>query len=368
MPERDLGARASSLSLTSSTASARAPTSAPPGGALVPSGASTPSSSPPPPSSRRRVDWQVILGPNRVRPASQPEQGAPSATLEALRELHATTDFDELTRRAVELVRQQLGVRRAGLFLLDPTTDSMLGTWGTDLEGNTTDERHVMYDLGPSDRDVFERTEASGEAFVVLDGCPIVEQRGSDTHVVGRGWVACTPIRAAHRTLGMLFNDAGQSGEPVDLQRQEQVALVCSVLGVLLDKSTGAPSPVRVPTPLHSRHPLVLRTQQLLDADPSLGGKQLALDVGLSVSRLVRVFKMETGMSLVDYRNRLRLERFDHFRRSASESQPHLRGEQKSLLASALAAGFGSYAQFQRVFREERGSTPTAYYRERAQS
>lgn len=318
----------------------------------------------PPSSSRRRVDWQVILGPDRVRPlpASQPEDGAPSATLEALRELHATSDFDELTRRAVELVRAQLGVKRAGLFLLDETTGTMLGTFGTDLDGNTTDERHVMYDLGASDRDVFERTEASGEAFVVLDGCPIVEQRGSSTHVGGRGWVACTPIRSPERTLGMLFNDAGASGEPVDLARQVQVALVCSVLGVLLDKSR--PAPPRVPTPLSSRHPLVLRTQQLLDVDPSLGGKQLALDVGLSVSRLVRVFKMETGMSLVDYRNRLRLDRFDRFRRAAREAAPSHRTEQRSLLASALEAGFGSYAQFQRVFREERGATPTAYYRD----
>ena len=71
-----------------------------------------------------------------------------------------------------------------------------------------------------------------------------------------------------------------------------------------------------------------------------MGGKQIAAKLDISLSRLARVFKAQLGMSLVEYRNRLRLERF-----SALMAQGHT-----NLLAAALAAGFGSYAQFHRVF------------------
>ena len=79
----------------------------------------------------------------------------------------------------------------------------------------------------------------------------------------------------------------------------------------------------------------------MLDKDPTMGGKQIAARLDISLSRLARVFKAELGMSLVAYRNRLRMERF-----SALVDQGHT-----NLLGAALAAGFGSYAQFHRVFR-----------------
>jgi transcriptional regulator GlxA family with amidase domain len=81
----------------------------------------------------------------------------------------------------------------------------------------------------------------------------------------------------------------------------------------------------------------------------------LASRLDISVSRLARVFKAEMGMSLVEYRNRLRLERFQVLLDSGGDN----------LLAAALAAGFGSYAQFHRVFRAIRGTTPSVYLRER---
>src|SRR6185437_11720263 len=45
--------------------------------------------------------------------------------------------------------------------------------------------------------------------------------------------------------------------------------------------------------------------------NPGLGGKEMAAALNMSLSRLARVFKMLMGISLVEYRNRLRLERFE---------------------------------------------------------
>jgi transcriptional regulator GlxA family with amidase domain len=89
----------------------------------------------------------------------------------------------------------------------------------------------------------------------------------------------------------------------------------------------------------------------MLAKDPAMGGKEIAGKLDISLSRLARVFKAEMGMSLVEYRNRLRLDRFGVL----------LDKGRTNLLEAALAAGFGSYAQFHRVFRALRHMTPREY-------
>ena len=91
----------------------------------------------------------------------------------------------------------------------------------------------------------------------------------------------------------------------------------------------------------------------MLAKDPTMGGKEIAARLDISLSRLVRVFKAQIGMSLVEYRNRLRLERFSIL----------LDRGRTNLLGAALDAGFGSYAQFHRVFRALRHATPREYLR-----
>src|SRR6185436_8837980 len=88
---------------------------------------------------------------------------------------------------------------------------------------------------------------------------------------------------------------------------------------------------------------LVDRVRQALDEDLSLTGDRLAADFRVSPGYLARTFKREMGLSLVEYRNRLRLERF-------FETSQRQEGS-GTLLCAALEAGFGSYAQFHRVYR-----------------
>jgi AraC-like DNA-binding protein len=77
--------------------------------------------------------------------------------------------------------------------------------------------------------------------------------------------------------------------------------------------------------------------------------RELAAAAGLSPYHLSVLFRRQTGMSLPAYRNQLRLNRFFALYRE----HPEL-----ALLTLALDAGFGSYAQFYRVFRSFMGRTP----------
>jgi AraC-like DNA-binding protein len=99
-------------------------------------------------------------------------------------------------------------------------------------------------------------------------------------------------------------------------------------------------------------HPAVDRVARLLHADPGAGDlTDLARIVGLSPSHLSRLFKTQMGTSIGRFRNQQRLRRFLHH---------YGNGRRSTAIDAAHQAGFGSYAQLYRVFRQETGSRPTA--------
>jgi AraC-like DNA-binding protein len=97
-------------------------------------------------------------------------------------------------------------------------------------------------------------------------------------------------------------------------------------------------------------HPAVRRAVKLLtesDAQQSL--EELAKACGASKSYLSRTFHRQTGTPLSRYRNSLRLARF---------FEEYRRPEQRTLTEAMFAAGFGSYAQFYKVFTQIHGRGP----------
>ncbi len=102
-------------------------------------------------------------------------------------------------------------------------------------------------------------------------------------------------------------------------------------------------------------HPAVERAARLLrDEADQTTVEQIAARVGLSASRLSRLFHQQTGITLVDFRNRQRLQRF---------LRGYGRGRAVSVLDAALDAGFGSYPQFHRVFKQQMGCSPAEHRR-----
>jgi AraC-like DNA-binding protein len=100
-------------------------------------------------------------------------------------------------------------------------------------------------------------------------------------------------------------------------------------------------------------HPAVERAAHVVSREPALSATELAARCGLSPGRLGRLFYAQLGQSLVSFRNRQRITYvLEHFEPAHS-----------TLLHTALEAGFGSYAQFHRVFRQVTGKSPAAYKR-----
>jgi AraC-like DNA-binding protein len=97
-------------------------------------------------------------------------------------------------------------------------------------------------------------------------------------------------------------------------------------------------------------HPAVVRALSALRAGsppPSL--PELAALTRTSEAHLSKLFSGQVGVSVTEFRNRLRLQRFFEL---------YGDGGDKTLLAAALDAGFGSYPQFHRVFKAHMGHAP----------
>jgi AraC-like DNA-binding protein len=107
--------------------------------------------------------------------------------------------------------------------------------------------------------------------------------------------------------------------------------------------------------PLHDVHPAVERAARLIRGENTgLKLDELARRSGLSAHRLSRLFKQQTGVPLVDFRNRQRIEKFLRL---------YGPGQRRTMLDAALESGFGSYAQFHRVFKDVTGHSPREHRR-----
>jgi len=105
-------------------------------------------------------------------------------------------------------------------------------------------------------------------------------------------------------------------------------------------------------------HPAVSRALELLGkAGAEYDLRRLAGCCGVSAAYLSRTFGRQIGVPLSRYRNSLRLSRFwTHFRESG----------RKNLTAAVYAAGFGSYAQFYKIFTQAYGCGPREAMSQRA--
>ncbi len=96
-------------------------------------------------------------------------------------------------------------------------------------------------------------------------------------------------------------------------------------------------------------HPAVRKAlEKLRTSDPPLRLPELARHCGVSASTLSRLFRTQMGIPLNRYRNSVMLSRF----------MEYMSGGQPTILEAVHAAGFGSYAQFHRVFRDAYRQSP----------
>jgi AraC-like DNA-binding protein len=267
--------------------------------------------------------------------------------LTAADELAAVTDTDLMLRRAVELARECIGLERVGLSVRDPRAKQRVllrGTWGTGLRGETTDEHEVAYEGDPLEVQTLCNLQREGTLWRCSESMLQCPQGAGGATDLGRGWLVATPLVAAREFIGVMYNDAALSHSPFDEQKQLALAVFCSLLaGLFLPRRSRYRWPA---TAASAQGPLVKSVLRALEENPRTSGESLARQFSVSAGHLARSFKVEVGMSLVEYRNRRLMDRvFVVLERGSS-----------NLIEAALEAGFGSYGQFHRVYKRMFGT------------
>lgn len=279
-----------------------------------------------------------------------------------------------IAHSATELLRY-LGLERAAIYFVDTQRGLLSGTFGTDRHGQMTDERHVAYGVGTFETLAFQNALSGVARWLMVPSAPQIEHGAQGPIAFGRGWVAMTPIWGPRGPMGIIYNDAAITGSVPSALLQQRVARfaqhIAAALAALEDVKaqpsrqgvpasqfapvaavpTPAPQPAARPEASQQSHAAVRLVMEALRQEPKLTGGTLSERVGLSDGHLARLFKAEAGISMVEYRNRLRLDRFFAAVDSCGSN----------LLEASQKAGFGSYAQFHRVFRRVVGMAPRDY-------
>lgn len=102
-------------------------------------------------------------------------------------------------------------------------------------------------------------------------------------------------------------------------------------------------------------NPLVEKAIHMMKNYPEkdYGLMSLSIECGISSSRLSRLFNEQIGLSIVDYKNRLKLEQLISYINQHPEY---------NISEACYTVGFGSYSQFYKTFKNSYGISPKAFF------
>ncbi|MCC6443761.1 MAG: PAS domain-containing protein [Armatimonadetes bacterium] len=154
--------------------------------------------------------------------------------LSAADDLMVCPTLDSLYRRAVELLRDTIGLERCGLFIEEVQGGELVGSYGVNSRGEITDEGR--FHMPHKDWDeFFENLPPDGVRWILREDRPLKEWNGEGYDSIGNGWLVVTPFRSYGGSTGVLFNDTVISGSPVEEVRQELAAVFCSLMGNIIE-------------------------------------------------------------------------------------------------------------------------------------
>lgn len=140
-------------------------------------------------------------------------------------ELSRSETVSDLFRQAIEMGRERLGFDRLGIWTFDDTLTTMHGTFGTDKEGNLTDERHLTHSLSGYNN-WFTDIMGSRERRLVNEYTDLYQ----DYDVAGQGWHVTALLMHEDRPLGYVAVDNLLSQRPLQPYEPDLITLFANAL------------------------------------------------------------------------------------------------------------------------------------------
>jgi len=145
-------------------------------------------------------------------------------------ELSGSADIDDLCRRSIELGRSKLGFDRLGLFLIEGTSNTVVGTFGVDTQGHLRDEHDLRWDFSNDPR--FVEVLRCKDRVAVWEDTPLLD----NWQEVGRGWNIMATLWIGEQAIGWLAADNLISRKPLTPYDSELLSLYSTTIGHLITR------------------------------------------------------------------------------------------------------------------------------------
>jgi PAS domain S-box-containing protein len=146
-------------------------------------------------------------------------------------ELSQVKDSEQLYIRMIENTQRRLGLDRVGLFLLDDSGNSLMGTYGVSPDGQVRDEHYYQEEVGP-EHWTWEVVNAPNHTRLWEDA-PLFDNNG----VVGTGWKVASTLWTGEKAAGFLVCDNLLTSRPPRAYEVELITLLGSTFGHLIERN-----------------------------------------------------------------------------------------------------------------------------------
>jgi PAS domain S-box-containing protein len=155
-------------------------------------------------------------------------QGYLRALHEASIELARATSLDRFYKMTVEIGLRRFGFERIGLLIYDAETETAVGTYGTDANGNVCDEHHIRVPLEQL-TDLFQNIKERSNRANLVDRTPLF----ANFEPIGIGQQAVATLWNG-KLLGWLSIDNAVRHQPISKAHLDILALYALTAGSLL--------------------------------------------------------------------------------------------------------------------------------------
>jgi len=182
---------------------------------------------------------------------------------------HQKTEFT-ICRVAIEIIREQLKLDRAAIFLSYDNGQTMRGTFGTDINGVIVEETHFNDPLAKNS--LLELAIDSPHQLVMEKSVPLYHNR----KIVGHGWNAAMLLRNQDQVIGFLVLDNLINKRQLSSHNKHMLTLFASNLAEIISRKRAEESVYKLNNELE--HLVTERTVQLENANKALEASNQKLE------------------------------------------------------------------------------------------
>lgn len=184
----------------------------------------------------READEGILWIMQDITPQKEAQQQSEQflRDMKSLQQIHLSLsqieEADELYQKMVEFSQHQLELDRVGLFLLDETSQVLMGSYGVDPEGQVRDERYYQETI--TENHWTQEVLSTPNHTKFWANAPLYD----NNQIVGRGWKVASALWNGHKPLGYLVCDNLLTGRPTRPYQMELLSLLGSTFGHLIER------------------------------------------------------------------------------------------------------------------------------------